>query len=153
MWSIAAIVAGGLTSLWRIVDLGGARCSSARISQGNTNQAHGVFRAVVAWALLAVAAVAQAAMGGPSYSGQSVNWGVSNIGAGDRLHHKVAVTQPGRSPQVVFDAPDSNTGPGERSVKVPGILQGAVIEVEVLIYPPAGQEGPPQLVAGKTIAP
>jgi hypothetical protein len=117
------------------------------------NQAHVVFRAVMAWALLAVAAVAQATMGGPSCNGQSVTWGVSNIGAGDRLHHKVTITQPGRSPQVVFEAPDSNTGPGERSIKVPGILQGAVIEVSVLVYPPAGQEGPPQFVTGRTTAP
>ena len=117
------------------------------------SQAHGVFRAFVAWALLAVVAVAQATVTGPSYNGQSVTWGVSNIGASDRLHHKVTITQPGRSPQVVFDAPDSNTGPGERSILVPGILPGAVIKVEVLVYPPAGHEGPPQLVRGTTIAP
>ena len=117
------------------------------------NQAHVAFRAVMAWALLAVAAVAQATLSGPSCNGQSVTWGVSNISAGDRLHHKVTITQPGRSPQEVFNAPDSNPGPGERSIKVDGLLPGAVIAVEVLVYPPAGQQGPPQLVAGKTTAP
>ena len=117
------------------------------------SQAHGVFRAFVAWALLAVVAVAQATVTGPSYNGQSVTWGVSNIGASDRLHHKVTITQPGRSPQKVFDAPDWKTGPGERSFKLPGLLPGTVIAVEVLVYPPAGQEGPPQLVTGNTTVP
>lgn len=78
--------------------------------------------------------------------------GGANIGAGDRLHHKVTITQPGRSPQVVFDAPDSDPGPGERSIELPDILQGAGIEVEVMVPPPVGQQGPPQLVTGKTTA-
>lgn len=121
-------------------------------SEENTSQAHGVFRAFVAWALLAVVAVAQATLTGPSYNGQSVTWGVGNIGASDRLHHKVTITQPGRSPMVLFETLDPNTGPGERSIKVPGILPGVVIMVEVLVYPPAGQEGPPKLVQGTTIA-
>ncbi|MFN9703846.1 MAG: hypothetical protein ACK595_03370 [Planctomycetota bacterium] len=116
------------------------------------SQAHIVFRATMAWALLAVAAAAQATMGGPSCSGLSVTWGGANIGAGDRLHHKVTITQPGRSPQVVFDAPDSDPGPGERSIELPDILQGAGIEVEVMVPPPVGQQGPPQLVTGKTTA-
>ncbi len=117
------------------------------------NQALFVVRALAAMFLLVLAGNAQATMGGPSYNGTSISWGVGNIGANEVCHHKVTVTKPGAAPQVVIDVQDPNTGPGERSVNLPGLVAGTVIKVEVLVYPPKGFAGPPQLITGSHTVP